>query len=135
VVNPEGNVVAKHRKTHLYQQEGNYIAPGTELEYYEGPAGKTGMLICSDSYDGELLSEHRRNGVKVLALSTSWAQYNTGMSTFRRAARTVGAYLLAANQTYFPDSGVINPDGTNQSHIRQSEGLAYGYLPRVRTRR
>jgi hypothetical protein len=48
-----------------------------------------------------------------------------------RLSRAVGndAYMLAANQQYFPDSGVINPDGTAQSHIRQTNGLAYGYLP------
>ena len=68
-------------------------------------------------------------GAKVLVLSTSWAVYNTGMDTFVHSARGNQMYLLAANQNYIPDSGVINPDGTLQSHIRQSTGIAYGYLP------
>jgi predicted amidohydrolase len=131
VVDPTGALVAIHRKVNLYQSEGDYISSGEDLGIYEGPAGKTGLLICADVYDSRVLAQYRREGVKVLALSTSWAQYNTGMGYFRRAAQTVGSYLLAANQTYFPDSGVVNPNGQNQTHIRQSEGLAYGYLPRV----
>jgi hypothetical protein len=56
------------------------------------------------------------------------------MSAFQSGARRVGAYVLAANQHYFPDSGVINRDGTKQSHIRQTKGIAYGYLPRTKPR-
>ena len=54
------------------------------------------------------------------------------MDYFTRSAKSYELYILAANQIYFPDSGVINPDGSKQSHIRQSEAIAYGYLPRVK---
>jgi hypothetical protein len=53
------------------------------------------------------------------------------MEYFSTAARSAHAYFLGANQMYAPDSGIINPDGSDQSHIRQSAGLAYGYLPYV----
>ncbi|MES2767666.1 MAG: carbon-nitrogen hydrolase family protein [Bdellovibrionota bacterium] len=130
VVAPSGEVVAKHRKINLFEIENNFLSAGTDGVTFDSIIGKVGLIICSDVYDSDVLSAYKRNGVEVLALSTSWAQYNTGMNYFKRAAQVVSGYLLAANQTYFPDSGVIKPDGTTQSHIRQTEGIAYGYLPR-----
>lgn len=129
VINPSGDVVAAYHKTHLYQIEKNYFTPGNRPTTFMSPFGLVGLIICSDVYDSNVLNEYARMGVAVLSLSTSWAQYNTGMGYFRRAAQSLQVHLLAANQPYFPDSGVINPDGTFQSHIRQSIGIAYGNLP------
>ncbi|MFN7262286.1 MAG: carbon-nitrogen hydrolase family protein [Pseudobdellovibrionaceae bacterium] len=134
VVNEQGKVVATHRKWSLFEAEVNYVTPGTTAQVFDTPVGKMGLLICADVYDSRLLSLYRSQGVQVLSLSTSWAQMNTGMGYFQRAARSTNSYLLAANQTYYPDSGVINPDGKNQSHIRQSgDAIAYGYLPLVKS--
>lgn len=125
-----GKLVAKHRKINLYQQEQDYLVPGSTVTAYESDFGRVGLLICADVYAGFPMDDYASAGVDVLALSTSWAQMNTGMHYFRKGAKWAKAYLLAANQPYFPDSGVINPDGSLQSHIRQTNGLAYGYLPR-----
>jgi predicted amidohydrolase len=132
---PTGAVVARYRKMNLYAGEGDFVSPGAAGETYSGPFGKVGLLICADVYSSRPIGDYRRAGVDVLALSTSWAQWNTGMSTFRRAARDSRMHVVAANQNYFPDSGVINPDGTLQSHIRQTTGLAYGFLPRKKSAR
>ncbi len=128
-IDPTGAIVAKHRKNNLYHQEGDYFTPGNGGSTYATPAGDIGLLICADVYDQALLQEYREQNVSTLALSTSWAQMNTGWSYFTNAAKRVNAHLLAANQPYFPDSGVIEPDGRTQSHIRQTSGIAYGYLP------
>jgi len=129
-VDPKGEIVAVFRKMNLFTHENDFLSPGENLAYYDSPAGRIGFLICADVYAPQVLMGYRALGVNILALSTSWAQYNTGMGYFQRGAVSAGAFLLAANQTYFPDSGVVNPDGTLQSHIRQSEGIAYGYVPR-----
>lgn len=131
-LNPSGEIVARYRKINLYDGENDFLSPGSEIVTYSGPFGMVGLIICADVYSGTPMDELADAGVQVLALSTSWAQWNTGMTYFRRGAVQVSAYLLAANQNYFPDSGVVNPDGSLQSHIRQSDGLAYGYLPRVK---
>jgi predicted amidohydrolase len=130
VLGPDGRLIGKFRKINLYQKENDFLVPGDELLTYDSPWGKIGIIICADVYMNDPMERYKRAGVDVLALSTSWAQMNTGMDYFRKGAKWVNAYLLAANQTYFPDSGVINPDGSNQSHIRQSSGVAYGYLPK-----
>lgn len=129
VTGPEGELEAEYHKFNLFELENNYLIPGAVGETYQSPAGIVGLIICADVYSYTALNWYW--GVDLLALSTSWARYNTGMSTFRWAARRLGVHLAAANHTYYPDSGMINPDGTYQSHIRQSSGVAYGYMPRV----
>jgi predicted amidohydrolase len=130
-LDPNGTVVASYRKMHLYQNEHNYLAEGKKITTYQGIFGKVGIIICSDVYGSHPMNDYANAKVNVLALSTSWAQFNTGWDYFRRGAKRVNAYLLAANQSYFPDSGVINPNGSAQSHIRQTKGIAYGFLPYV----
>lgn len=128
-MDPSGKMVAKHRKVSLYHQEQDYFTPGSKGGVYETPAGKIGMMICADVYTESVLGQYRGK-VAALALSTSWAQMNTGWENFVSAARSTKAYMLAANQPYFPDSGVAEPSGKVQSHIRQTtRGTAYGYLP------
>lgn len=134
-VSPTGEVLGKHRKNLLFKLENEYFTPGDSGTTYETPAGKVGMLICADVYHSPLLRAYRGK-VDILALTTSWAQMNTGWGYFTSAARSVGAWLLAANQPYYPDSGVIDPRGNTQSHIRQTTvGIAYGYVPLARAKR
>jgi len=128
VVGPKGELKASYRKMHLFEIEVDYLEEGDQITTYESQFGKTGIIICSDVYGNTPMNDYARAKLDVIVLSTSWAQYNTGWGYFTRGARWVKAPMLAANQNYFPDSGVINADGSTQSHIRQSTGLAYGYL-------
>lgn len=132
---PDGGILASYRKINLFHNESDFLEPGTKAVTYSTPFGKTGLIICADVYSSKPMDDYERMKVKVLALSTSWAQPNTGMESFVAGAKWVGAHLLAANQNYFPDSGVIDPNGRKQSHIRQTTGIAYGYLPRLRRAR
>jgi predicted amidohydrolase len=127
----KGNIVAKYHKINLYELENNFLSAGTAAVAYDSPFGRIGLIICADVTAANPIDVLMQDHVDVLALSTSWAQMNTGWDAFTSAAIKTHAYLLAANQNYFPDSGVLNPDGTSQSHIRQTAGTAYGYLPRV----
>lgn len=130
VVNDQGSVAAKFRKNTLYQLENAFLSRGTEAVTFDSPMGKVGLIICADVYNSSLLQKYINLKVDVLSLSTSWAQYNTGMGYFQNAAKRTNSFLLAANQTYFPDSGVINKNGSLQSHIRQSgDSIAYGFIP------
>lgn len=132
VLNAEGEIVAKYRKQHLFEVEVSYLEAGDENVIFQSPAGKIGLIICSDSYASDVLNRYKESGVNVLALSTSWARMNSGMNQFKSTAKRTSSYVLAANQGYFPDTGVVNPNGTTQSHIRQTkDGIAYGYLPKV----
>lgn len=128
VIDDTGTIRAVHRKVHLFDIEVNYLVPGKVATTFESPIGKVGLAVCSDIYDDFMLDSFKADKVRAIALSTSWASYNTGWSAFTRAAKYVKSYLFAANQNFFPDSGVINADGSAQSHIRQTTGVAYGYV-------
>lgn len=133
VVDPDGKLALTYYKMHLFEIEHNYLSEGTEVGFYNSPVGKMGIMICSDTYGSEVIQGYRNIKVDAVSISTSWARYNSGMDQFRSTARQVGVPMIAANQMYYPDSGVINADGTNQSHIRQSSGIAYGYFLRKNT--
>ena len=135
VLGPYGQIVTKYRKINLFELENNFLSPGSLPVTFDTPFGKAGIIICADVYSSNPMQAYAQARVDVLMLSTSWASMNTGMQAFQSGAAQVHAYLLAANQHYFPDSGVIGPDGVPQSHIRQSVGIAYGYLPRKRASR
>ncbi len=128
VIGPKGTLLASYQKIHLYEIEVNYLEEGKNITTYESQFGKIGIIICSDVYGAKPMDDYARQHLDAIALSTSWAQSNTGWTNFIRGARWVKAPLLAGNQNYFPDSGVINADGSAQSHIRQTTGVAYGYL-------
>jgi len=132
VFSPRGELVAHHRKVNLYEMEKKFFTPGVGPTFYVGPAGLTSVMICADVYDRTLVRAVREAGASVVALSASWAEAGTGMAHFRTAARRTRSYVVASNHTYFPDAGVVNPDGSLQSHLRQTTGVAYGYLPRGR---
>jgi predicted amidohydrolase len=130
VIDDQGNVIAKYRKHHLFEIETNFLAVGQGIATFDTPAGKWGLIVCSDIYFDPVLDAYAALHLDVVGLSTSWDEQNTGMGYFQAAATRMSTYLLAANQDYFPDTGVINPDGTLQSHIRQSlDTIAYGYIP------
>lgn len=130
VIDPNGEIAAKYRKQHLFQIEHDYLEEGASNVTFQTDFGKVGLVICSDVYDYAVLEKYRLEEIDVLSLSTSWTENNTGWGYFSTAATKTNAYVLASNHDYYPDSGVIYPDGTTQSHLRQSTGLAYGYLPK-----
>lgn len=131
VIGPSGAIITKYHKIHLYQDEANYLVPGKDAVTYESPLfGKVGIAVCSDIYSDHPMQDYVTLKPNILAISTSWADYNSGWRYFTAAATRLSAFTLAANHKYFPDSGIINPDGSTQSHIRQTGGLAYGFVPR-----
>lgn len=133
VTNPLGKLEAKYRKSNLFGNEDLYVEPGSKAAYFNSPAGRIGILICAD-VDGRFpLNEYSKNGIEVVTVSASWTVPNSAIHHFTAVAKDYGFYVLASNHNYNPDSGVISPGGVKQSHIRQTTGVAYGYLPRIAT--
>ena len=129
-IGPKGDILGKYRKINLFEHEHDFLVAGKDPVVVEAPLiGRGAIIICSDVYSSFPASEYSKMKVDFTILSTSWAQKNTGWGHFTRYAKQSKKYFIAANQHYFPDTGVINPDGSAQSHIR-SENIAYGYLPK-----
>ena len=75
VYNPEGNMVAKHRKVHLFNidipgkirfQESETLSPGNTFTTFETPFGKFGVGICYDIRFAELGQIYAKEGCNVL---------------------------------------------------------------------
>lgn len=129
VIDNNGILKLSYRKQNLFWGEDRYITPGNQPMTYTNPAGKMGMTICADIYDSDVMDPYSEKNLDALIILASWSIHNAAYNSFTRAAKWVNATAIGANHAYFPDSGVVNADGTVQSHIRQTVGLAYGYLP------
>lgn len=126
MISPEGKIMARHRKFNMFKTEVDFLSPGEGETIVETPWGRVGLMVCADTYHIVLLSKYLRK-VDHLIVQSSWAN-NNGWDFFKATSNLTNTNTIVSNQYFFPDSGVINADGTEQSHIRQSEGIAYGYL-------
>ncbi len=124
-----GQVVGSYRKRNLFGSERKFLRAGQGITVMDTPFGRIGMMICADVYHSPAIEDYRRAGVDALLVSAAWT-VSGAMSSFRGVARNLRTTVLASNLADFPDSGVINPDGSTQSHIRDTNGLAFGYLKR-----
>ncbi len=129
VISPDGELITTYHKQNLFGGEYRFIKAGSTPKTYHSPAGEIGLGICADIYDSTFLSQYRELAVDALSLSSSWTIHNSAYGYYTRAARTLATVIMGSNHSYFPDTGVVNADGSKQSHIRQSTGLAYGFLP------
>lgn len=129
VISPKGDLVTTYSKQNLFGGEYLYIKPGVGAKTYQSPAGKMGLGVCADIYDTSFLAQYKKLKIDALSLSSSWTIHNSAYSYYTSAAETLDTIIMGSNHNYYPDSGVVNADGSKQSHIRQSTGLAYGFLP------
>lgn len=129
-IGPDGKLITTYHKQNLFGGEYRFITSGSEAKTYQSPAGMIGIGICADIYDSDFLRQYRELKVDALSLSSSWTIHNSAYGYYTRAAKNLNTIIMGSNHNYFPDSGVVNADGSKQSHIRQSTGLAYGFLTR-----
>ncbi|KAJ1921032.1 Omega-amidase nit3 [Mycoemilia scoparia] len=75
VWNQNGEMIAKHRKVHLFDidipgkirfQESEVLSPGNELTQFETPWGKIGVGICYDIRFPEMASIAAQSGCKAM---------------------------------------------------------------------
>lgn len=75
VYNPNGDMIAKHRKVHLFDidvpgkirfQESETLSPGDSLNVFDTPQCRIGVGICYDIRFAEMAQIYARNGCKLL---------------------------------------------------------------------
>lgn len=71
---PDGIIVAKHHKFELYGAEKDRLTRGTDVNAFDTPFGRVGLLICADVYGPPRLHERMVSelGVDVVAMSAMW---------------------------------------------------------------
>jgi predicted amidohydrolase len=142
--NPKGERVLVQRKINLVpleQESGlNLCAAPRELPTVNTPAGKLGVLICLDGFYHELIDQHAKRGVRVIAMPS----YNP-LPWSKEEAQGWETGLLAGVQKHSNLIGV-NPMGVGGFFDVYAEGQSSivaqraktpdgsGYLARAKTK-
>lgn len=142
--NPKGERVLVQRKINLVpleQESGlNLCAAPRELPTINTPAGKLGVLICLDGFYHELIDQHAKRGVRVLAMPS----FNP-LPWNKEEAQGWETGLLAGVQKH-PNLIGVNPMGVGGFLDVHAEGQSSivaqraktpdgsGYLARAKTK-
>ncbi|MCM3569040.1 carbon-nitrogen hydrolase family protein [Neobacillus mesonae] len=143
IINPNGEVIGKYNKIHLFDIEINGMPSYKESSTIQGgdspvlvdlPFGKAGLSICYDLRFPELFRNHAVNGAKVLFVPAAFTQY-TGMLHWevllRARAIENQCYVIAAGQygstapgkACYGNSMIIDPWGTVIARAPEDEGF------------
>lgn len=81
VYDPAGNLIAKHRKVHLfdidikggqYFKESDVLSPGEQLTVFDSPWGKIGLAICFDIRFADMAAQMVDAGARLLIYPASF---------------------------------------------------------------
>ncbi|MFO8084557.1 MAG: nitrilase-related carbon-nitrogen hydrolase [Desulfobacterales bacterium] len=142
VVNPEGVIVGKYRKTHLASfpplDEDKVFAAGNCLETVQIGDFKCGLMICYDLRFPEVARSLALKGAEVLVLSSAWPFPRLKHWDTLIAARAIEnqVFVAAANQvgsnstvTFCGSSKIVDPFGvTVSSASEEREVLIAGEI-------
>lgn len=145
VFNPDGSMIARHRKVHLFDvdldtglsfKESDLIAPGDEITLFDTPFGKVGVLICYDIRFPEFLTAMVLEGATMVVVP---AAFNTTTGPahweilFRARAVDNQVYIVGAAPAYNPDikyncyghSILVDPWGRIEKQADNSQQLLF----------
>jgi predicted amidohydrolase len=142
-LSPEGQVVARYRKVHLFDvdipggaqfKESGTVAPGGEGVLLETPWAKIGLSICYDLRFPELYRALTARGARLLVVPAAFTQH-TGKDHWHALLRARAienqAYVLAAGQygrhsekrVTYGHSLIVDPWGTVLTEASDREGV------------
>jgi len=112
VLGPNGNLVARYRKTHLWSFEHDIFKLGEELCLIDTEFGIVGVTICYDACFPEFIRALATMGATVITHSTAWLAhedfdkygYDTGI--YHSYCRT----RAFENQVYFASANRVGND-------------------------
>jgi predicted amidohydrolase len=130
---PDGRVIAAHRKCHLYAGlgEDRTLLPGTSLTVCDaGELGTVGISICFDGDFPEVARAMRRRGARIVLHPSAYecATEKWWDTLYPANALVNGQWWILANQcgcvgpvTYLGGSCIISPDGAVVAAARRVE--------------
>lgn len=128
LIDPDGDVVLRHRKINLIDVEQGSYAPGEELRTRRTPLGRLALTICADSWIPCITRTAAAMGAKVVVSPCAWAcqrgreaaNLKHIRSMYADRARESNVYLLGANAV-----GVV-AQGPWKGRIVHGNSLVYG---------
>ena len=145
VFSPEGQMIAKHRKVHLfdinipgkiYFQESETLSPGNSFTSFETPFCRFGIGICYDMCFAEMAQTYAREGCNVLVYPSAFNMFH-GLAywKFVPRMRALDNQVFVAAVSFSRDekasfvswghSTVISPDGGIIASAGHEEALVY----------
>jgi predicted amidohydrolase len=97
-LSPDGRVVGVHHKFELFEGERGALTPGDDVDAFDTPFGRVGLLVCADVYGAVRLHERlaRDLDVDIVAYSAAWTV--EGATHWPSAfAHDWGVFVVAAN--------------------------------------
>jgi len=157
-INPEGNIIARYRKIHLFDvvvegqppyQESATVVPGDEIVISETDFGTVGLSVCYDMRFPELYCELVRRGAQIISIPAAFTLH-TGLAHWEVLIRARAienlSYVIAAaqvgshpvNRECYGNSMIVDPWGTVLARAPNFESAVVSeidlqYLNKVRT--
>lgn len=147
LINKEGKVVHKQRKTHLYDaftvKESDRIIRGSNpFEVVETEFGKVGIMICYELRFPEVARELTLQGADILIVPTAWASGNMKEHHWQTLlqARAIEntIYVAGVDQVGNNNVGnsmIIDPMGFISAGIAEEEGMRFAKINLDRQKR
>lgn len=101
-LNPEGEVVARYRKIHLFgyqSDERRILTPGSDVVVFDTPWGKAGLSTCYDLRFPEFFRKMMEMGATIFLVPSAWPQARLEAWKLFNLARAHEnlAYLFSCN--------------------------------------
>lgn len=147
LLNRQGEIVHKYRKTHLYDafvhKESNRVIPGTEeFPVVETDIGKIGLMICYELRFPEISRKLVLEGADIIIVPTAWVagdMKDEHWSTLLKARAIENTtYVAGANQIgniYSGTSMIYDPMGVRIASAGEEEALIIAEIDIERTDR
>lgn len=134
VLGPEGRVVGKYRKVHLFAPMGEpgYLSPGKELSTFELGGARCGLMICYDLRFPELCRALALRGATVIFVPSEFPKPRLHHWRTLLQARAIEnqLFVVAVNRIgednangFFGHSMVVDPWGEVLFEAGEEEGV------------
>lgn len=120
LIGPNGNLLAKYRKMHLFLEESTCITHGGDYAVADTKFGKIGLMICYDAVFPEVARQLALKGAEVVFMPSGWMEPFLPQWKLATSARAFDNqfWIVAANRigkddvyAYFGNSRVVSPFG------------------------
>ena len=133
IIGPDGDIVGRYRKVHLFGPDFNWATEGKPgYQAVDVEWGRIGLGICFDINHREFLDFMSAAQIDILAFSTNWVGDDLPFSYWSDMVADGGYYLIAANNwgregdlNFSGGSVILSPE---QSVLSQTELSANGIL-------
>ncbi len=120
IIDKNGSLLGKYRKSHLYPREHNYFSSGNELPVFEVAGVKVGIAICFEHAFPPIFTTYALKGAQIIFIPSAVPTGYEYLLNLRTKARAQDNQLFVAavnlvgqegDLTYCGLSQLINPKG------------------------